>query len=312
MSRWTTTGLYVLLAALWGTSFVATRAALAAFPPILLAALRFDVAGVFVLGYALATTRRWRPRSREDWLSIALGGVLFVAAHHAFLFTGQQYVTAAVAAIVISLDPVLATGFSRVLLPDARLSRLASVGLLLGLLGVVVVANPTPSSLLSGDVLGIGLVFLAAAAFALAAVTTSRYRTTLPVQSMQAWMMLVGAVVLHATAVVLPGESFSAVHWTTDALLSFGYLAVVTGAFGYLLYFELLDRLGPVEINLVGYVIPIFAALGGWAVLGETVTVQTAAGFVVIVCGFVLVKHRAILDELRSAGVVRDESVTES
>lgn len=118
---------------------------------------------------------------------------LFVAAHHALLFAGQQYVTSAVAAVVISLDPVLATAFAALLLPGERLSGVGVVGLLLGLGGVAIIAGLSPGALLEADVAGVGLVFLSAAAFALGAVLTRRLRTGLPARSMQAWMMLVGA-----------------------------------------------------------------------------------------------------------------------
>ena len=298
MARHRSAGLFLLLAALWGTSFVATRAGLPYVPPVLFAALRFDAAGLLMLAYAAWTTDYWRPRTRADWTGVVAGGALFVALHHALLFTGQQYVSSALAAVVISLDPVLAAGFGRLLLPDEGLSPLGVVGLLLGLVGAGIVANPDPSNLAGADLLGVGLVFLAAAAFALGAVLTGRYRTDLPVAAMQAWMMLVGAPLLHLTSLALPGESLAAVEWTPTAVAALGYLAVVAGGLGYLLYFDLLDRLGAVEINLVGYVTPLFAALGGWLLLGERPAPATGVGFLVILAGFVLVKRRAIRAEL--------------
>lgn len=297
MSRYTTTGLFCLLAAVWGGSFVAARAALPFIPPVALAALRFYFAGVLMLGYAVVTTDRWRPRTPSDGLVIALGGLLFVAAHHALLFAGQQYVTSAVAAVTISLDPVLAAGFSRIFLPDERLSPLGFLGLCLGIVGVGIIAAPNPENLLSSDLIGVVLVFLSAAVFALGAVLTRRYRTDLPVQSMQAWMMLVGAPVLHISVFIIQAEQFAAVQWTPTAILGLGYLSIVAAGVGYLIYFELLDRLGPIEINLVGYVAPIFAAIGGWLFLGETVTLRTVGGFLAIVMGFVLIKRKVLWEE---------------
>ncbi len=298
VSRHTTAGLFVVLAAVWGTSFVAARAALPFVPPLPLAAMRFDVATLVVFAYAVVTAERLRPRTREGWASVLVAGLLFVAVHHALLFAGQRYVTSTVAAVVVSLDPVLAAGFAWALLPDEGIGAVGAVGLTLGLLGVGVVASPDPDALLSADVVGIGLVFLSAAAFALGAVLTRRYRTTLPVQSMQAWAMGVGAVLLHVAERLLPWPGFGAVDPTPTAAAAVLYLAVVAGGVGYLLYFELLDRLGPVEINLVGYVAPLFAALGGWLLLGEAVDPSTVAGFCLVVAGFALVKRDALRAEL--------------
>lgn len=111
-------------------------------------------------------------------------------------------------------------------------------------------------------------------------------------------MMLVGAPVLHATAVVLPGEELAAVTWSRTAIIGLGYLAVVAAGGGYLLYFELLDRVGAIEINLIAYATPIFATIGGWVVLDEQLQPRTAIGFAVILVGFSLVKRHAITAEL--------------
>lgn len=298
MSRYRTAGLFVLLAALWGSSFVATRAALPYVPPVLLAALRFDIAGVVMLAYAIVSTDQWRPTSRAGWMEVAVGGLLFVAAHHALLFIGQQYVTSAVASVVISLDPVLAAVFSGLLLADERVTGTEAAGFVFGVAGTTLIATPSTSTLVTTDVRGVVLVFLAAVAFALGAVLTKRYRTEIPVQSMQAWMMLIGAVLLHATSAGLPSESLASVGWSLVAVAALGYLSLIAAGVGYLIYFTLLDRIGPIQVNLIGYVAPIFAALNGWLLLGETITVPTVLGFVIVTTGFGIAKSDEIREEI--------------
>jgi probable blue pigment (indigoidine) exporter len=297
MTRYRTLGLFALLATIWGLSFVASRSAVQTIPPLLLAALRFDIAGLLMLGYAVLTTNAWRPRTRADWVGIGLGGTFFIAAHHALLYAGQQYVTSVVAGVVISVDPILAAVFARIFLPDEQFSLLSLIGFGCGILGVGIIVNPTPSHLVSADSLGVILVVLAAAAFALGAVLTKRFRPELPVQSMQAWMMLLGAFLLHGVSFISPAESLATIHWTDGALLGLGYLAIVAGGMGYLLYFELLDRLGPVEINLIGYAAPGVAALGGWVLLGEQLAGTTVIGFCSILIGFGLIKRNALQEE---------------
>lgn len=299
--RYDTVALFVLLAAIWGFSFVAARAALPDIPPVPLAALRFDIVAIVMLGYAVSTTDHWYPKTQEEVQAIILGGTLFVAIHHALLFAGQQYITSAIAAVVISSDPILAAGFAWVLLANEQLDYLEIAGLVLGLVGVAVIANPDPGTVEINTLIGVSLVFLSAAAFALGAVLTRRYRTDLPIRSMQAWMMVVGAPLLHLAELLLPVAGFGAIEWTTPATIGLGYLALVAGAGGYLLYFVLLDRIGPVEVNLIGYAAPVFAAVGGWLFLGETVGSRTVFGFLAIVSGFLLVKRNAIRAELTSS-----------
>ncbi|OYR56086.1 DMT family transporter [Halorubrum halodurans] len=305
MSRYRNLSLFLLLAAVWGSAFMAINAGLAYFPPVLFAAIRYDVAGVVMLAYAAYVVDDPVPRGRGEWTLVGVGAVLLIAAYHAFLFIGQTdpEVTSAVASVTVGLSPVLTTVFARAFLPSERLTVLGVAGLLVGLAGAGVLAAPDPANLAAGGTVAKFLVFLAAASFALGSVLTRALDVGMEIETMEAWSMLFGAAIMHVVAVGL-GESMAAIVWTTDALLALGYLAVFASGFGYLVYFRLLDRLGPIEINLVSYVAPVFAALSGWLVLDEGLTPNTIAGFLLICCGFLLVKRAAIRDELRRRGVV--------
>jgi drug/metabolite transporter (DMT)-like permease len=297
--------LFLALAVAWGSAFTAIKAGLEYFPPVLFAAFRYDLAGLLMLGYAAYATERWRPRTRDEWLLAGVSGLLMIAAYHAFLFVGQGGTTSAAAAIVVSVSPILTTGFSRALLPDERLTSVGLVGLTLGLVGVIVLRNPRPGEVLNAETASLTMVFLAAAAFALGSVLTQTIDETLPIETMEAWAMLLGAAVMHGVSVGI-SESMAAVDLTVEALLALGYLVVVASAFGFLVYFELLERLGPIEINLVSYAAPLAAAATGFLVLGEQPTAATAGGFLCILVGFALIKRSAIRAEFRRAGLVDD------
>jgi len=298
MGRYRTPGLFLLLAAVWGTAFPATDAGLADLPPVLFAAVRFDVAAVLLFAYVFATGTDWRPSGREDYAYVAIGGTFAIAAHHAFLFAGQQYVTGGVAAVLLGLVPVVTPALTRVVSPGEEFTARTAVGVALGFLGVVVIADPDPANL-ADSVTGVALVLAAALAFAIAAVGTHARDPDLPLAATQAWMMVVGAVVLHAASLVLPGNGLAAAAWTPSALAALAYLGAVAGAAGFLLYFTLLDELGPIESSFIEYVIPVFAALGGWLLLGQAVTATAVAGFACIFAGFVAAKYPAIRAELR-------------
>ncbi|MEF8855357.1 MAG: EamA family transporter, partial [Haloarculaceae archaeon] len=217
--------LFLVLSVLWGSAFTAIKAGLEAFPPVLFAAFRYDLAGIVVLAYAILVTDRWRPRNCGEWVLVAIGSVLMIAAYHAFLFVGEQGTTSAAAAIIVSLSPVLTTGFARAFLPEERLTPVGILGLVVGFLGVVVLSDPDPSNLLAAGTISKVLVLLAAASFALGSVLTRRVEAELPIETMEAWSMLGGALVMHAVSAGL-GESVASVTWSTTAMLSLGYLVV--------------------------------------------------------------------------------------
>jgi drug/metabolite transporter (DMT)-like permease len=311
MSRYRNLLLFSLLSVVWGSAFVVTKVGLEDLPPALFAAVRFDLASVVLFGCAAVRYGRLWPRSRGDWRQIVTGGALLIGVHHALLFAGQQYVQSAVAAVLLGLIPVITPTLTRAVSSSEQLAPSGVAGVLIGFVGVVIIANPTPSNLLSANLRGVGLVLASAVVFALGAVLTHDGESSLPTVTLQAWMMFVGAMLLHGTSVVLPSESFASAQWTFDAVASLVYLSIVAGAMGFFLYFDLLDVLGPIEMSLIEYVIPVFTALVGWAALGETPTVTTALGFVVIFVGFSLLKAEALLRELRRAyHVVRPEQNT--
>jgi drug/metabolite transporter (DMT)-like permease len=298
--------LFCVLAAVWGSAFMAIKAGLgtpsspAYFfdAPVLFAAVRYDVAGVVMLGYAAWVADRWRPRGREEWTLVAVGAVFLIAGYHALLFVGERGTTSAAAAVIVSLSPVLTTAFARVLLPEERLTVVGLVGMFLGLVGVVVLARPDPTNLVSSRFEA--LVFGAALCFALGSVLTRRLEGDLPIETMEAWSMVGGAVLMHLLSLGL-GESVDGLP-PLEATLALAYLAIVASAAGFLVYFDLLERLGPIEINLVSYVAPVFAAITGFLFLEEVIDLPTVAGFLVILVGFALVKRRAIRAELATWG----------
>ncbi|MES3517742.1 MAG: EamA family transporter [Natronomonas sp.] len=292
------TALFIALAVIWGSAFVAIKAGLgtAAAPayffdtPVFFAAVRYDIAGVLMLGYAALVTDRWRPRHREEWAVVVVGSVLIIGGYHALLFVGQRGTTSAAAAVIVSLSPILTTAFARGLLDDERLTAVGLIGMLLGLIGVFVLANPD-----LGDVLGTrfeGYVFGATVCFALGSVLTRRIDADLPIETMEAWSMIGGAVLMHVVSVSL-GESPDGLPPLPEAVALL-YLAVVASAIGFLIYFELLDALGAIEINLVSYAAPLVAAVVGFLLLGETIGSRTLVGFLIIFTGFVLLKRREI------------------
>ncbi|QLG26838.1 DMT family transporter [Halorarum halophilum] len=289
---------FLTLAAVWGTAFVATKAALADFPPVLLAALRFDIAAVLLFGLAFAGGRRIRPAGAGDLRPIATGGLFSIGAHHALLFSGQVYVTSAVAATLIGLIPVLTPMTTRLLRSDESLDAVGVLGVLVGFGGLLVIARPDPRNLAANA--GALFVFGSAVAWVLGAVTTREDDATLRPLAMQAWMALVGAASLHVAALAL-GQGVGDATATAGSLGWLVYLAVVPGAGGFLLYFRLLDRLGPIQAGLLEYAIPPFAAAFGWLVLKETLAPGTVRGFLLVLVAFLLVKRRALRAGLRRA-----------
>lgn len=284
---------FLVLAALWGGSFVAIEVGLHYFPTFLFAALRYTLAGLIVLGYVALQPGRTLPRTRDDYLSITISGVLVIAAYHGFLYAGEKHVPGAIAAIVISLAPILTAGVASIVIPDERVSPVQAGGFALGLLGVVVVANPNPGSI-DASLIGSSLVLLGALAFSLGSVLTRPLQPTLGVGAHQAWAMLGGSLILLVASGVA-GESPADISWTLAATGSFVYLTLGSAVVGFAIYFALLEDMGPTRLNLVGYLEPVAAVGIAWLALGQVVSPTTLLGFAIIFAGFATIHHQRIV-----------------
>ncbi|MGM0685201.1 MAG: DMT family transporter [Halobacteriota archaeon] len=306
--------LFAVSAVLFGGTFIAAKAGLAYFPPLFFVAVRFDIGAVVLAVFAATTLSKaeLRPRTAGDALGIFATGVLVVGLTNALLFLGQQHVTSGVAAVVFSLNPILTPVFAAVLLSDGRLSVRGAVGMGLGLLGVVLVANPDPSALLGGG-LGVPLLFGAAVTSALGAVVIRRADATLSSTARTVWGVPLAALLSHALSLGA-GESVAGLSAPPVALAALLYVGVFSGAIAYLAYFALIDETDATRANLLFYFVPVVSAVGGWALLGETLSTLSLIGFGVIFAGFLLVSglspttpgvlRRAIPDRFADDGSV--------
>jgi drug/metabolite transporter (DMT)-like permease len=298
-TRYRDASLFVLLAALFGSAFVAIKTGLRELPPVLFASLRFDIGALTLLSYLALTRPRssWFPRTRDDLLGIGVAGVFLVALNNSLLFLGQGGITPGMASIMYGLNPVLAPVFAWWLLGD-RISWLGALGIGIALSGVVIIVQPSSSAVTDANALGQILVMGAAAAVALGSVLLQRVSPEMDSIALTGWGMGVGAVLLHAVSLAAGESQTSIISITPVTALSLLVIGIPSTAVAYAIHFGLLARVGPVRANLVAYVVPVFAALTGWLLLGAAVSAWTAVGFLVVVAGFAVVERNTLKQEL--------------
>ncbi|WP_435177920.1 DMT family transporter [Halorussus sp. AFM4] len=311
MSRTRDLSAFLVMALLFGGAFPAIEVGLRYLPPLALAAVRYAVSAAILLTYAGATTDYWRPRTRADRTAVLAGGVFFIGGS-GLTFVGQQYTTAGVAAVVFSAIPILTVLVAHVLLPGERVSRRGVVGLLLGFVGVAIVVRPESGAVAPGPGLGGGagplgelLVFAAALSVTVGTVLVRRSGPSMPTVALTGWAMALGAGMQVGLSAAV-GESVESVRLAPAAVLAVGYLAVLASGVGFVVYFDLLSRFGPLEVNLVSYLVPVVSVVVGWGLLDEPVSASTLVGFGVVAAGFLLLKEKELAAELaRYRGAAR-------
>jgi len=275
----------LLLAALWGASFLFMRVAAPSFGPLALVEVRVAIAAVF-LGALLA----WRGELgtlRAHPGKLALLGVLNSALPFVLLTFATLHVTAGFAAILNATVPLWTALIGWLWLRNA-IRPLQWLGLAIGLAGVAVLvwgkASFTPSATQLGTTLALAAALVATFAYGLSANFTRRH-----LSAVRPLTLATGSQVGAAAALLLPAlANWPAVAPPPIAWASAIALGIACTALAYLLYFRLLARVGAVSASAVTFLIPVFATGWGALFLGEGATLQMLAGGAVILTGTAL------------------------
>ncbi|HEV2450259.1 MAG TPA: DMT family transporter [Thermoplasmata archaeon] len=285
----TDVALIVLLGLIWGSAFPAIRfGLLAGASPIAFGVARF--AGATAVMVPIALLRRTDAPDRTTILySAVLGGVLLIGLYAAFLYIGEEVISAGLASVLVGCSPIWSALFGIALLPSDRLSRRAWAGLLLGFVGVIVLFLPDLLHGAGGSTWGAVAVLLAAVVAALGSVLLRRMMHAPP----NAWSLSVefsmAALLLGVLSVSIPGQAALPLRW--EVWVSLAYLVAIPSIAGYTIYFRLLHTVGPSRSNLVTYVAPLAGIGIGVLLLGEAPSATELFGFVLIVLGLLFVQR---------------------
>jgi drug/metabolite transporter (DMT)-like permease len=275
----------VLLAAIWGSSFLFMRIGTVEFGPLPTAAVRVAIAAAFLL--PLVLLRGLGATLVKNWRHVFLVGLFNSGIPFACFSFALLSITTGLSAILNATVPMFGALVAWLWLKDKpNHSRL--LGLVVGFAGVAMLAwdkatfQPDASGVAPGW--AVLACLLACVCYALSASYTKRYLTGLPPLVTAAGSQIGATVGLALPALWLwPAQMPGSSAWL--ALLVVGVLC--TGI-AYILYFRLIETAGPARALAVTFVVPVFAVLYGVLFLGEAVTLWMLLCAVVIVCGTAL------------------------
>ena len=275
----------LLLAAVWGASYLFIKVAVDEIEPAPMMAARTLIAAAVLVAYVV-----WRfglARAREElWAArrhLVVLGLLNAAIPFWLIAWGEQHIDSGLAAVVQASVPIFNALLVLRFLPHERLSRSRAAGLAIGIAGVAVVTGIHPEG--GGlAIAGALAVVLSSLAYASAGVYGQKAVSGTPGPVLAAGSMLVGGLVLTPVGLVqLPGELPS---WeATGSVLA---LALAGTAFAQLILFRVLALHGSSRLSLVTYLMPGFALLYGTLLLDERLTFSMLGGLVLILGGVAL------------------------
>jgi drug/metabolite transporter (DMT)-like permease len=275
-------GALVLLSALWGASFIFIRVAVPALGPFVLVELRVGLGAV-----ALALSAAFLgglPKLRVRWRQFALLGMVNVAIPFSLISAAEINLTASLAAILNSTTVMFTALVAAVWMGDALTTRKV-VGVVLGIVGVAVLVGWDPVVMNWAVVLSVGAMLAASLAYALGSVYAKRtFVGSSPLAIAIGQLTAAATLMLPLAAVSVPDERPS-----TIVALSVLGLALSSTAVAYMLYFRLIENVGPTSTSTVTLLVPLFGLLFGVVLLDEPVGLGTLAGLVLILSSVTLI-----------------------
>lgn len=271
----------LVLAAVWGASFIFMRRAAPEFGPVPLVAVRVGIAAAFLL--AIMTLRGRTTELRTQPLALLVVGILNSALPFALIGFAVLHISGGHAALLNASTPLWGALVAWLWFGD-RLNRSRVCGLLLGLAGVAVLSGGRGGGAGETSLLAVAAMLLATLSYGVSASYTRRYLSQLPALTIATGSMLGATASLLVPAWLLwPSGAISVTAWASAAVMG-----IVSTGIAYIIYFRLVASIGPARAIAVTFLVPAFGMLWGTLFMDETVTLRMLAGGGVILLGTAL------------------------
>ena len=272
----------LLLAAIWGSSFMFMRATADDFGPIALVAIRIGVAALCLALFLIPARRRLE--FLANWRTLAVVGVINSALPFILLSYASLFLTGGTVSILNAMTPVFTAFVAHIWLKD-RMTVQQFAGMGISFAGLIILVWDKVSLDLQSW-LPIVAGVLAALCYAISSSATKKYLTGVSAMTASSGSMLFSAIfALTLVPFFLPDVTAIPVQSWIYAIL----LGVVCTAIAYVLLFKLINTIGPSRTVTVTFLIPVFAFFWGYLFLGEVLTARMLGATIVILLGMGLV-----------------------
>ncbi len=278
----------VLLAGIWGWSFLFIKVAVAGLTPSTVAALRVGLGAAVLLAFVRARGLRL-PRGWGWWRHFLVVAVVGSAVPFTLLAWGEQHISSALTAVLNASTPLFAAVMAGILLGD-RLRAVQIGGLLLGFLGVAVAAGVGGSDLAESSRLGEAASVAAGACYGLSFAYARRYLMELALLLAAAGQLVTGTLLLVPAAVATTVRG--GFHVNARQALAVVLLGVVGTGIAYVISYRLIADVGPTRAAAVTYLIPIVAVTVGVVFLHEPFSIRIVVGGLLTVAGIAILGAR--------------------
>jgi len=273
--------LLLLLSALWGSSYAFIKLGVATIPPITFIAARTVIASLLLL--AILRLRGVRmPRDGLLWRRFAIQALLNSVVPFTLIAWGERSLDSGLATILNSTSPIFTFLLGSLLLRQESPTWPRLIGVIAGLSGVTLIVGFTALQGLGSETMATLAIFAATICYAGAALFGRQFRGLDPMLP-AAGSLIAGSIILIPISLIVDRP------WTlspsAESLAALMALAVFCTALALVIYFRLLEMVGPLGTVAQAYLrVPIGVAIG-LAFMGESLAPTAGIGLVLVIAG---------------------------
>ena len=268
----------------WGSTFLAIRVAIESIPPLLMMGARHVLAGTLLFAYMRVRGDAEPPRSA--WKPAVLAGALCFLGSHGLLAWAEQRVSSGMAALLVSLEPVIMVLLARRARQEGRISSRTMAGLVVGIAGVAVLM-PIDAK---GEMIAVAALLLGGTLWSVGAIYARGAASGVSSGMFSAMQMLTGGVLLLTVGTGF-GERVQLSSVSLRSVVALGFLIVFGSVIAFSAYTWLMRVSTAARVGTHAYVNPIIAVWLGWALGGEVVTGRMLLGAAIVLASVLLVNQ---------------------
>lgn len=272
---------FLFLAAVWGASFLFMRVGVPELSAPVFGGLRVAMAGLVLLPILLKP-KHWQ-EFKKNWLKLSLIGIISTGLPF-MLYAFAAYELNAGTASVINASVPMITGLIAHLFFKDYLSKGQAVGLAIGVVGVAILMYDGMVAGVQTGLLAFMLAIGACVCYAIGSNLAKHFLSGInPITTASSGLVASGIVALPVIISFFPNHAVSMQAWASVVAI-----AVASTSMAMILFYRLIQQLGPTKTTSVTLLIPIFGVIFGAVFLGEQITITMLIGAVVVLCGTAL------------------------
>ncbi|MEY2595787.1 MAG: hypothetical protein RI965_1059 [Bacteroidota bacterium] len=277
----------ILVALMWGGTFIATRMAAQVFGSFTGATFRYVFALVFLIPMVLLKEKNPFKINRKQFFQLLILGLTGIFGYSYFFFNGLRLVEASHGALIVSLNPVLVMIMTSIK-DKKKIDTIKIIGMILSIFGLmIVISRGNLNDLLSGFTWGDAFMLGCPICWALYTFyAVDALKTTTPLQA-STWATLLGFCLL---AICAPFENFPT-QVNPMVWVAIAYLGICGTVLGFVWYYEGISKIGAVKTSVFNNLIPIFAMMLSVLILGERIETYALIGSVLVIGGVFIINR---------------------